>query len=75
MATTTLGAGLPRVVPMTGEQYRAHRALGRAEKQLIHAIVWDLDPAVIARRQKTVNKWTSAWRKACQAAPSHGETL
>ena len=60
-----LGARIPRVVPMTDEQYRAHKRLGAAEKRLVHLIVWDADPRKIARAQQRVNKWTAAWRSAC----------
>lgn len=76
MAVATLGARIPRVVPMTNEQYRAHQNLGRAEKKLIYLITYDAAPEKIARAQKTVNRWTSAWRRSCEkASASHRETV
>ena len=65
MSTKMLGARIPRVVPMTDEQYRIHRRQARAEQRLITLIVWDADPRKIAAAQRTVNKWTAAWRSAC----------
>lgn len=63
--TYQLSASLPKVVPMTNEQYRIHRSLGSAEKRLIHAYVWGEDPAKIERIEATVRRLTTAWRKAC----------
>ena len=51
-----LGTRIPRVVPMTDEQYRAHKRLGAAEKRLVHLIVWDADPRKIARAQQRDRK-------------------
>lgn len=50
---------------MTNEQRRVHRALGSAEKRLIHLVVFEADPVKIARTEATVKRLTSAW-KACQ---------
>ena len=48
----------------------------RAEKKLIHLITYDAAPEKIARAQKTVNRWTSAWRRSCEkASASHRETV
>ena len=65
MSTKMLGTRIPRVVPMTDEQYRAHRRLAAAEKRLIHVIYFDPRPQKVAAAQARVNKWTTAWRSAC----------
>ena len=76
MSTKMLGTRIPRVVPMTDEQYRIHRRQARAEQRLIVLISWDADPEKIAAAQQTVNKWTSAWKTACaRAALSQTETV
>lgn len=53
---------------MTNTQKRAHDALARAEKALIHHYVWESDPDTIAAAEKRVARHTKAWRKACKAS-------
>lgn len=75
MAVAHYGAAIPRTVPMTNEQYRAHRNLGRADKRLVYLLNWSADPREIAKAQQVVNKWHAAWRRSCEkAALSHRET-
>lgn len=68
MSTKMLGTAVPRVVPMTDAQYRAHRRLAAADQRLIALIVWEADPRKIARAQQKVNEWTTAWKTACSRA-------
>lgn len=76
MSVTLPGTRIPRVVPMTDAEYKAHQNLARAEKRLVHLIVFEAAPSKIARAQEKVNAWTSAWRTACTTATvSHRETV
>ena len=75
MTITLPGTRIPRVVPMTDAEYRAHKNLGRAERRLVHLLVFEAPAPKIARAQKVVNKWTTAWREASAAARLTGETL
>lgn len=65
MTTQMLGVHLPHTVPMNDEQYRAHRALARAEKRLVYLIVWDHKPEKIERQQQIVKRHATAWKRAC----------
>lgn len=43
-------------------QSRAHKELARAEKLLIHHIVWESDPAKIAKAEALVVRRHNAWK-------------
>ena len=59
------GVHIPRAVPLTDEQYRAHKRLGSAEKRLIQAYHYQPDNlAKIARLEATVARLHKAWIKA-----------
>lgn len=75
MSITLPGTRIPRVVPMTDAEYRAHKNLGRAEKRLVHLLMFEAPAPKIARAQKVVNKWTTAWREASAAARLTGGTV
>lgn len=57
--------GTAPTTTMTNRQRRAHRDLGRAEKRLIHLIVWEHSETEIQRQEKRVQRYTQAWKQAC----------
>lgn len=57
--------GTAPTTPLTNAQRRAHRALGAAEKRLIHLIVFEAEPSQIEREERTVARLTTAWKRAC----------
>ena len=48
---------------LTNTQRRAHNDLARAEKILIHHIVFESDPAVIEKAEALVVRRHNAWKK------------
>lgn len=50
--------------PRTNAQSRAHNDLARAEKLLIHHIVWESDPVKIAKAEALVVRRHNAWKAA-----------
>lgn len=47
---------------MNNAQRRAHNDLARAEKVLIQRIVWDADPAKIAKAEALVIRKHNVWK-------------
>ena len=56
---------------MTNVQQRTHNNLARAEKTLIHAIVFEADSDKVKRLEQNVQRWTRAWKNCAPATVIH----